>query len=338
MPVAQYLIALLLMLLPYRMITALFNRALGIKAFPPVHFYFSGRVALYRMALACKSHTTVAFLPDYTCNVVHKAFQTAGISTLTYPTDEYFEPSIHDLQPLVQNHPSALLCLTPMMGANGGQSWIFSAEGRAWRAQHRIILFMDLSQDIFRLEQLSAADMGPNTVLMASFNDKAFPGVMGAVVFSDRVDPCYTPPPSSEKRAILKLLIKKSVRRLVRRLSRPDHTGSASNTDQPRFDYSYCQHFPYTFAHSGASPLQVAVATVGVWFSPYYQWCKQQYLKKGLITPEKTPFYRSAPYVRVRSPAQQLRKKSPYAHEDDPENSARPDLLCYHFKGFDDTL
>ena len=337
MPICQYVLGSLLALLPYKVIVLLFQQALNIHNFLlPTRFYFSGRVALYRMALACKKDNTIALLPDYICNVVPKAFQEAGINISSYPTDLYFEPSIQAIQQIAKDQPSVLLCLAPIMGAEGGLAWAFSPEGKSWRNQNNITLFIDLSQGISRLKQLSHTDLGQQLVLMASFNNKAFPSVMGALVISNIDDPFFIAATGSEQLAIVKQLAKRTLKRIFSMRQKPSASYSLAQDHPSAFEYSHCQQFPYTFAHSGATKLQVAVATAGLWFGRYYQWCKQRYLQKGLLTLQPTPFYLSAPYILAEPTTTQLRKKAPYASHDHPNYSERPNTPSYHFKGFDD--
>lgn len=337
MPTCQYLLGSLLSLFPYSVIASVFNHALGLQKFlMPTRFYFSGRVALYRMALACKTEDTIALVPDYICNVVPKSFQEAGLKVCSYPTDNYFEPSIQAIQQLTKDQSSVLLCLAPIMGAEGGVSWICSPAGRLWRTQNNITLFVDLSQNISRLKQLSNIALGQQLVLMDSFNNKAFPGVMGAVVVSDIHDSLFKAAPRSEQLAVSKQLVKQILKPIFKLIREQTHPHSLQQRHQSTLEYSYCQQFPYTFVHSGATKLQIAIATTGLWFSRYYQWCKQRYLKKGLIVPKQTPFYLSASYILAESTTMQLRKKLPYACHNNPDHSERPDTLAYHFKGFDD--
>lgn len=337
MPICQYVLGILLAFLPYKVIVLLFQKALNIHNFLlPTRFYFSGRVALYRMALACKTENTIALLPDYICNVVHKAFQEAGVHICSYPTDKYFEPSIQAIQQHTKGQVPLILCLAPIMGAEGGLSWAFSPEGKNWRTQNNVTLFIDLSQGISRLKQLSHADLDQQIVLMASFNNKAFPSVMGAVVISNIDDPLLSAATDFEQLGIVKQLVKRIIKPIFSIGNKPADSYLVEQDYPSTFEYSYCQQFPYTFAHSGATKLQIAVATAGLWFSKYYQWCKQRYLQKGLITPQPTPFYLSAPYILAKSATAQLKKKAPYASHDLPNYSERPNTPSYHFKGFDD--
>ncbi len=337
MQTLQYLLGCLLSLLPRALVVSAFGRALDLNKSPaPVRFYFSGRVALYRMALACKNDDTIALVPDYICNVVPAAFQAAGIPVISYPTGTLFEPDIQRIQQITSNHTSVLLCLAPVMGADGGQSWITSPAGRAWRAQNNIKLFMDLSQGISRLKDLKDPRLGQQFVLLSSFNNKAFPGIMGAVVISDINDRAFAAATCSEQLAIVRYLFKVALGPMIRLIRRPTARIMAQQNNRATFEYSYCQHFPYTFAHSGATTLQIAVATAGLWFSGYYRWCKKRYVGKGFITPKMTPFYLSSPYVLATAPTPHLRKKAPYAHHNNPDLSQRPSIPSYHFKGFDD--
>lgn len=337
MPTCQYVLGSLLALLPYRLIVALFKNRLNIQKISlPIRFYFSGRVALYRMALACKKANTLAILPDYICNVVPKAFQEAGIHISSYPTDQYFEPSIQAIQQIAKDQPSVLLCLAPIMGAEGGIAWAFSPEGKRWRSQNNITLFIDLSQGISRLKQLKSSDLGQQIVLMASFNNKAFPSVMGALVISDIDDPSFKAASNFEQQALAKQLVKRIIQPILSRIRKPADSYSLESNAANAFEYSYCEQFPYTFQHSAASKLQIAIATAGLWFSRYYQWCKQSYIQKGLINPQATPFYHLAPYVLAEPMSARLRKKAAYADHQQPHYSLRPDTPSYHFKGFDD--
>jgi hypothetical protein len=333
MVLLQYLCGLFLSVIPARFL----ERVFSIYGLPKPRFYFSGRVAIYRLAQSLRKEASVVLLPDYICNVLYRSFTEAGFEILTYQTNNQFEPSLDEIRSLVSkaNRPT-VLCLAPIMGAEGGEDWITSTKGREWRDLNKVSLIFDCCQDISRLFS-SRFVSEKNFAIVSSFNDKSFPGIMGAVTITDIPDLQYRLATKSEKKKINRLLLCKIYSYLRHRI--------ASLTCESRaqlisgYDYSYCMDFPYTFRHSGATSTQVGIGVAGMFFRRLYMHRKLNYLKKKILEPVRTPYFLTSPFIMVDGEMQQpkLKIKAPYGIHGRPKESLRPLLKVYHFKGFMDT-
>lgn len=336
LPLLQFLLGAVLCCMPMPIL----RRAFSIPGAPRPRFYFSGRVALFRIAQSLRRRSRLAILPEYICNVVHRAFLEAGFEVVTYKLDSLLEPEIEDIKNLVGNADSpAVLCLAPLLGADGGQTWIMSGEGRTWRTDHGVTLVLDCCQDISRL---LLQDFGGERdfAVVGSFNDKSFPGVMGAVAITDLADQSYRRATMAERAGICRLFLAKLARscgRFVKRLFSPPAGGRSPHrfgSPSSRFEYSFCETFPYTLTHSAATRLQIGVGVAGRLFSGAYLGRKSRYLGRDLVDPLPTPHFNTSPYVLVPSPPRRLKSKPPYAIHGEPAQSLRPALQACHFKGF----
>lgn len=336
MPLLQFLLGAVLCCVPMPVL----RRAFAVPGAPRPRFYFSGRVAIFRIAETLRRRSRLAILPEYICNVVHRAFLEAGFEVATYRLDSLLEPDLDDIRNLVGHADGpTVLCLAPLLGADGGQTWIMSSEGRQWRVDHGVSLVLDCCQDISRLflEDFSGER---DYAVVGSFNDKSFPGVMGAVAITDMADPGYRRATLVERAGIWWLLLAKLMRaagRPVKRFLSPP----ASGHGQRRFDdasgvfeYSFCTVFPFTLNHSGATKLQIGVGVAGRLFSGAYRGRKSRYLGQNMVDPLPTPHFNTSPYVLVPSPPHRLKAKPPYAIHGAPARSLRPALQACHFKGF----
>jgi hypothetical protein len=343
MVLLQYLLGVILSLLPVSWLA----RGFGRKNRPAPRFYFSGRVAIYRLAQTLRHEVSVVILPDYICNVLYRVFIDAGFEVISYTTTELLEPSLQDIKYLVHkaNRPT-VLCLAPIMGAEGGQNWITSPQGREWRNQNKVVLLFDCCQDITRLFN-PEFDREKNFAIVSSFNDKSFAGVMGAVVVTDIQDKGFRNATAMESLRIGHLLIfrilspcLKIVRTIILSLickpKKPDFN-SLSVVASEKFDYSYCLDFPHTLSHSGATKLQIGIGVAGLLFRRWYIGRKINYMERVLVEPIRTPFFMTASYVMTdnQDPIK-LKSKLPYAIHGRPTESLRPLIKSFHFKGFFD--
>lgn len=339
MVLLQYLLGLVLSLVPAGWAMSAFRR----KGGPEPRFYFSGRVAIYRLARSLRREAAVAILPDYICNVLHRAFADAGFEIATYKTNDLFEPFFDDIRDLTEQIGNpVVLCLAPIMGADGGQKWITSSEGRAWRSRNHVTLMFDCCQDITRLFSPDF-DGERKYAIVSSFNDKSFAGVMGAVTVSDVDDPEFRPATALESISIGWLLLLRCLLIFVRPIKKVFGSKLAliesgtAGVVSAKYEYSYCNRFPYTLSHSGATGIQVGVGWAGLCCMSWYRRKKQSYIEGKILEPVKTPYYMSAPYVVVTNGGGTITKvKLPYAIHDQPSQSLRPVVRAHHFKGFQD--
>lgn len=326
MKLIQYFFGLLLCALPINLLARKFS-------FSSPTFYFSARVAIYRIALSLKRDVNVALVPEYICNVVHRAFLEAGYTLIKYKCDDDFEPNIIEIVELGKEHPNSILCLAPLYGADGGESWVGTKAGRAWREENRIFLIFDICQDFTRAMSTKIKSE-KNFAVISSFNNKSFPGLMGALVESDTRDSSYRLAKTSESLGLLKILTLNFLiffRKVV--LSHRKRSNYASG-----YDYSYCSHFPYDFSHSGAAKIQIAIGLAGKILLPFYAAKKHRYLNNAYIYPRATPYFRSASIIISESSSEKLIYKPPYSVNNDPSFCLKPTLKSFYFRGYDDLI
>ncbi len=286
--------------------------------------YFSGRAALFAIARSPAFTRRVALLPAYLCNVVPLAFERAGWQVHGYEVDERFMPDASGLRALAEACGADLLLLAPLYGSDGGMAHWLGDDAAAWRSRRGVALVFDLCQDAALLQQLLRSP-GPRWAAVLSFNDKSFPGVMGACAWGDL--PLESPPPPGWRERWL--LAAWALRKCL-----PARRSDAST---PAFDHSTAARFPYGFDPLGASALQLALGLVGLARLPRWVARRRDAVARGDVHPLPLPFSTGAPFVVVDAadPARHRRKR-PYALAHDANASLRPQLVVRHNKGFDD--
>jgi hypothetical protein len=284
--------------------------------------FFSGRVGLAAVAALPCWRRRIALLPSYLCNVVPLAFERHGFAVHGYPVDDRFEPDNAWLAMRAGELKVDILLLAPLYGADGGLSWWLGPEGRATRRELGLTLVLDLCQDAGRLAGLP--DPGPDCVVLTSFNDKAFPGAMGAALWTDL--PVAIPSaPGLRAAALLNAWV-------LRRLFRPRRPQEGTG-----FEFSQASRFPYGFEPAGPTGLQLALGAIGLERLPRWQARRRAALARGDVRAQALPHAAAAPFV-VAGPgdAGLHRAKRPYARADDASASLRPGLVVRHNKGFED--
>jgi len=318
------------MILPRSSLVKLFV----LKNFPSPRFYFSGRVAIYRLACALRHSSTTAIVPEYICNVVQRAFIEAGYNIITYKCDDFFEPDMDHIKHIGNLYPSAILCLAPIYGADGGLSCIASVSIQEWMAKNKIHLILDLCQDFSRA--ISCKNLNfTNISIVTSFNNKTFPGLMGALVYSSVNDASYRLPSYSENVKLSSMWCINTISNFLNSLLR---FKTKSKIEFHRFDYSFCSSYPYTFKHSGAAKIQIAIGLAGKLLIPYYIRKKRSYLAKGLVDIIQTPHFLTASVVMASSVLNRNIIKRPYALHGSHKESLKPSLKTIYFRGYNDLL
>lgn len=142
-------------------------------------YYKSGRAALRGLLETLKKINPkykIIFLPDYICNVVYQAAETAGFSIQSYKTDNTFSPIWRELIPSIRDksHPVVLLA---------------SMFGRVNSCQKNIKIIFESNPEAFivadecqHLVTKSTIGSGKNMAVIFSFNKKTIPGLMGGGV------------------------------------------------------------------------------------------------------------------------------------------------------------
>ena len=288
--------------------------------------YFSGRVALDALAALPRFRRRVVLLPAYLCNVVAMAFTRQGWRVVGYEVDANFMPDEQALVRACAAECADLLLLAPLYGSEGGLAAWLAAPGRALRERLGVCLVLDLCQDAARLAPLTwrGDSLGTDWAVVTSFNDKSFPGVMGAALWTD-LD--LHEPPGPKTWHAMQLAARAGARLLPRR-----HAAEAG------FEHSAARRFPYAFDVAGASRLQLALGAIGLHCLPRWMARRRAAVARGELRPLALPYSDTAPFLVVVGDDDPgcHRAKRPYALVDDARRSLRAGLQVRHNKGFDD--
>jgi hypothetical protein len=336
MMVLSYILAAFAYLFPKQILESTIRKSYPTRQ-SEIKFYsfFSGRVALFRLASSVPVAEKRVLLPRYLCNVVYKAFVSAGYNVQYYDVDEYFEPHVSSIKDLYFRHQFTVLVLAPLYGADGGVSWFVSDEGQRWRRTSNVHLVLDLCQDFSRVKRLSNLP-GTDISIVTSYNDKSFPGVMGSGVWTD-VDLAKLPKPtlSDSFRVLTTAFHKIAPRRILKKRLRPHEVTSTDFS--AKYEFSRCVSFPYDFDHFSATKAQLALGFVGVLLLSFWNKRRNKAIISQHIVPVMFEYSRTSPFVvsRVTHPGLH-RRKQPYALPYDLGSSIRPNLVIRHNKGFQD--
>lgn len=332
MNIVQLLVGMVIWFFPLKLLRAIFFA----KNQPGPIFYFSGRVALRKIGESLRGHRATIILPEYICNIVNRAFSGVNYNIISYRCNEDFDINLNEIKKIAKDNRGAILLLAPIAGAECGQSWITSAEGRGWRKDNDIFLIFDLCQDISRI--YSEDFVGEvNFALLSSFNNKSFAGIMGAMVISDVVS--LSPEKASWldfwvvcKTFIFKILERPSQYLKSKFFKIKIKVANTSNV----FEYSYCSTLLYNFDHDGIVRLQLSIGAAGMLMIKIYTKIKRSYINQKFLNPVNSPYWLTSCYVRLKDGGDLFRIKLPYALDGEPKKSLRPDGFLVHFKGFDD--
>lgn len=292
---------------------------------------FSGRVALFELAATLRrdARAPVALFPDYVCNIVPRALTEAGWQIEPYNCDERLEPDWDKLFARIEHGDTGLLVGASVFGSSGLLDGLAEHEKLARLRNLGVKVIADLAQDIRLASKLPDAG---NDVISAivSFNDKSFPGAMGGGILAK--NNFTTPERKLDMRNCI-FLYKKIILPNIRPRKR------RREIKKNAFDYSLCKTFPHRFGDNYIlSKLQLVCAVQGLLMLPWYEARKQRFLDRHDYL--ETRFASTAAYLmasRSDETAGSGRKtKRPYAIEQRPEASLRPDDLILHNKGFDD--
>ena len=142
----------------------------------PIYLYISGRSSLYAVLKYLKGvyPAKKVLIPDYTCNVIHKAIESAGLHFDIYPTNNFFEPNISEIVKKVDTDTLAIV------GAN-----IFGSEGLSVKDIKDVfamlkcnpVVIHDCAQNIEKINKINDKEL--KQIAVFSFNDKDIWSIMG---------------------------------------------------------------------------------------------------------------------------------------------------------------
>ena len=335
-----------------------------------LQFYpeLSGRVAIYRLAclIASQTERRIALVPDYICNVVHRALEEAGFVVEIYQTDRFMEPLLPEITARLRRDDVAILLTASLFGSSALLPELEKENLRGVIRRSGAHVLVDLCQDISLIERLPTG-YGDQLSAVVSFNDKSFPGAMGGGILAGFEIP---EPPRRFTLHEQGLLIREMGRKwfaktcewvdgrmggwgktdrnpLQHPASIPKTFGKhpTSNiqyppihpsTHSPIFDYSHCRYFPYTFTPVAIAKIQLVWALAGLRLLPEINRRRARFVDAQNHL-QKPIFAASAAYLIVEENAgdlpKYLRRKPSYACPEDPGRSARPELVIVHNPG-----
>jgi|GEM_PF-3046675 len=309
---------------------------------------FSGRVALFIVASHLRNiaKSSVSLLPDYTCNIVERAFTMAGWEIVKYRTNEILEPDWYELLDTIKKREVGVVVGASVFGSSALLNFLSESSKQDELRKQGVHVVVDLAQDIRLIDRLplNCADFVHAVV---SFNDKSFLGAMGGGILSEW-DQFHSLSPglSHETKQLYFWFVAKLLHHLYRVLSvKLRSLGKASRAEKyitiSSYDYSYCKDYPYRIEVLKPVKLQFVLAIIGLYSLSYLQSKKKKFLSRNLHIP--TQFAESAAYLMIditKTPAQGTVRcrmlKLPYAVEGNPKSSLRPYDIIVHNKGFAD--
>ncbi|QEG42991.1 hypothetical protein [Roseimaritima ulvae] len=298
---------------------------------------FSGRTAILQLAQQLRQNTDrrKAYVPDYICNVVERALREAGFETVSYATDENFNPDRKALDLAIADPHAAIMVFASIYGSAGGLDVLNEASVRRRLLASGVHVLLDICQDVTLRHRIPSGFASQLSAVL-SFNDKSFPGAMGGGILSPQPLNFSSPSPSLRESGCLYYYYgRKASRALVRSLFRSSRD---AQVQPPRtFEYSTCERFPFDLVARQPSKLQLVLAVLGMDAVDRLVQQRTRLADSDLAVRE-LPFRTSSPYLIIDSAPGTLpnRVKPPYAVFHDRVTSLRPNLIVMHNKGFDD--
>lgn len=301
-----------------------------------MRIYFSGRSALYALALHLKDKMPGrrVLMPDYICNVVYVALEKAGLECVPFPSDDQFELNEKSLLDMLDKHRPGLLLTAGLYGSSAGLPLLNQPHIRKLLVRRNIRVIIDACQDIHLINHLPG-EYGSHLTAVVSFNNKSFPGIMGGAILSTEA----FPEPQKEmplrlKWRLYRILLMRWRRRLSGRPLNSENT--AVTNEQDEYEYSHCREFPWHIVNWRPAKIQLIMAIIGLKKLPEIDRRKAAALA-GIPGIRQFPFVSTAAYWLI--PDQPLpvdRKiKRPYAKPDDQGASLHPEMKAVYSEVFE---
>jgi hypothetical protein len=291
---------------------------------------FSGRVAINLLAKTLRKDGRV-LMPDYLCNVVEKAFLLENYEILKYSLDELFEPNETEVLKILRTQKIDVVLFASIYGSGQFLTRLHNPSDTLNKEINRrnISVIIDLAQDLF-LTPITKIE-NRNYHYVFSFNDKSIRGIMGSLLVSHLSKHIIYPQQQLSLQQNLKLILdwlKKGIKGLI---------GYYPKSQKLKFDHSVCRVFPFEYINYKPSIIQVLIALLGTKYMPIYKNRKMNFLKRNKQHVLMTFYCITTPYLVFKNDLLLNRKtKSPYAVNNIPYMSLKPNLKIFHNKGFDD--
>lgn len=310
-----------------------------------VVFYKSGRSALAAVfeRLVAERRGGVVLIPDYICNVVHRAAAGCELRLVAYRTDAAFHVDLDDLREKFCSEKAAALLLASLFGCQNRSRQLIE---RIRSFAPETLLIIDDCQNL-----VVEAPFCPDhqTVVVFSFNEKHIPGVMGGGVCS-AANSLGLSEPTRRVAADLALeamvmlsLLRQGKDMLLR--SAAALFGLRRRFPAPKCEHSPCQRLLYDTRVSRIARLSLARAIVGLKsLHVLASRRRENYARlrdaihRGrwgrLVATENAEF---SPLVAIEGLDAgligDLPLNGPYACDDDPAASLRPEVVVFRNDG-----
>ena len=193
---ADVVLSLAAAMLPRRILECVAKRIIRRDIYPPcshILLYKSGRSALAAVfeSLAKTHPDTVVLVPDYICNVIHRAAADRKLRLVNYRTDKQFHADIDDIEQKIKTESVSALLLASVFGCQNRTAGVIE---RVRTVDPRLLLIIDDCQNLVLKEPFYPDE---RTVVVFSFNMKHVPGVMGGGLCMT-ANPLNMPPPQRD--------------------------------------------------------------------------------------------------------------------------------------------
>jgi len=330
------------LLMPSRYLQAMARRLVAERFYPGtkrIEFFLSGRTALVAVLQAVRQsrpgHTVL--IPDYVCNILHKAATYSGFSVRTYKTDAAFRVDVADLVQKVRAPEISTVILASIFGTQNNQQWL--VEGIR-QANNGVFIILDECQNLIQNNQVQLV---PGSVVVSSFNRKTIPGQMGGLVcLADQDTDLHPPQPSAQANASHNArMYAWFVRRELHQLARRTICRGSDCYDPPKFEFSFCRNYPFTLAPLPIPKVSLVLAILGMHDiaaieqrrKARFQQFRTLLARRGIGQIIETERIDVTPYVPFEPQGEELigvlPLKGPYAEAEAPSRSQRSHVIAF---------
>lgn len=293
------------------------------------------------------SGNRIVLVPDYICNVVHKAIKGAGLSYRPYRTDDQFGVDLVDLKQQAQKGGVCGILLASVFGAQNATREVVQ---KVREIAPGSVIILDECQNLGtgRSVHLAARCVG-----VFSFNSKNIRGAMGGGLFFKENVLHAEEPVLSKREATVQELIMVGVflRQCITRsgwIWKCSRSRRSALFNRPRMEYSYCDRtLPYWVNVAPIAKISLVRALLDLLridriernrseTAGFYRELVQAH---NLGVPVWTDKADTSPYLPLMIEGDgenvfgRLPIKGPYAREEDPSDSLRKNTFAIYNNG-----
>lgn len=301
-------------------------------------FFKSGRSALSAIfsALSQKESQPCILIPDYICNVVHKAAKHANVEYLEFPTDQLYRPHLDEIVRIIKTRKVHAVLLASIFGTQNNKKGLIK---KIRQTDDGIIIILDECQNLIQNNHLY---LGTNTIVVGSFNLKNIYGVMGGFVGFKYIDLALTKPGApfiaqvKEEIYMVGVFLKQFLK-WIREFAKGVHEDGNVSGGTPGAEYSYCnRNLPYRVGIMPITKISLVralqqlrhidrIERVRISLFNRYKKMVKKISNVQIIETERVEL---SPYIPVqienKTDTDKFSLKGPYAVETNPDVSMRP--------------